>query len=1688
MILGINCGGSATGSWVADEDFSGGTANTVTNTINTANVTNPAPVAVYQTNRFGTCSYTIGGLSANTAYTVRLHFCETYWDAAGDRTFNVTVNSTQVLTNFDMFAAAGGENIANIQQYTATTNASGQILIGLTTVIDNAQINGIEIDSTTGSAPSAPTGLTATGGNVQVLLSWTASSGATSYNVYRGTASGGESATAIATGVTAATYTDTNVTNGTAYYYKAAAVNSYGTSAQSAEASATPQASVPAAPTGLTATAGNAQIALSWTASSGATSYNVYRGTASGGESATAIATGITASSYTNTGLTNGTPYYYKVAALNASGTSALSTEATATPSAGTGTMILGINCGGSATGSWVADEDFSGGTANSVTNTINTANVTNPAPVAVYQTNRYATCSYTVGGLTANASYTVRLHFCETFWDAAGDRTFDVTINSTQVLTNFDMFATAGGENIANIQQFTATANASGQILIGFTTVIDNAQINGIEIDSTSGGSAPSAPTNLTATAGSTQVALAWTASSGATSYNLYEGTATGAEGATPVATGITATSYTATGLTNGTPYYFTVAAVNASGTSSKSNEASATPVSGVPSAPTALTATAGNTQVALSWTAGTGATTYNVYEGTATGSEGAAPVATGVTATSYTDTGLTNGTAYFFKVAGVDSSGTSAQSNEASATPVSSTLSAPTGLSAAGTNAQVALSWTGSTGATSYDVYRGTASGGESATPIATGVTATSYSNTGLTNGTTYYYTVAAVNSSATSPASNEASATPEVLVSSGYVPGGYTLQWNDEFNQGVGSPPNADNWNYDTGIGPNNDGWGNWEQQTYVSDLAHCQIIADPLATDGQALQIQATNDGDWTTYDYHSARIQTIGKVLPEYGYIELRAKLPSTQGIWPSFWMLGNDINSIGWPNCGEMDIMEMFGQDPTSEFSSYHMGSSTDTEINWTDTYTSSTYQSAYHVFGLLWTPTGVTNYIDGNEFETYPSSTQGWVFNQPFYMLLDLAVGGIPPGDVVEGTTVFPQNLDIDYIRIYEPGTGAPTGLYANPGAAQVSLTWTPTVGPSTYKVYRGTTSGGESATPIATGVTTAAYIDTAVTNGVTYYYTVAAVTVDGATPQSTEASAEPINAPNFGPNVLIFTPSMNQTEVQTAINYVYNQQVTNEFGTSRYALLFAPGSYNLDVPVGFYTQVLGLGSLPTSTTINGYVEVNAEWNYTNATDNFWRSVENLNINPTDSDGTQGGGAGAGVAEYAVSQACPMRRCQVDGDLLLADEDWLPTAPGWASGGFVADCNITDEVEPISQQQFFFRNNSFSSCSNSVWNTVFVGDTGAPATSWPDATDDPAVNPYTTIADTPVVREKPYLNVDSSGNYWVFVPSLRSNVQGTSWSGGTEAGTNISISDFYIAHSNTDNATTINAALNSGLNILFTPGVYALGGTIQVNNANTVLLGLGLATLQANTGATAIQVADVAGVTVAGLLIESSSNVGTLMEVGPTGASANNSANPILLSDLFFRIGGDVVGTATTTLEINSNYVIGDDFWLWRADHGLAGTVGWTVNTATNGLVVNGSNFSMYGLAVEHFEGYQSWWNGNGGQTYFYQSEAPYDVPDQAAWMDGTTDGFASYKVSSTVTSHAAYGVGIYCYFDVDPSGVILQNAIEAPSVSGVTFTDMLIDSLGGEGTIDSVINGIGGPVANNGGTANENYFLATP
>jgi fibronectin type 3 domain-containing protein len=555
------------------------------------------------------------------------------------------------------------------------------------------------------------------------------------------------------------------------------------------------------------------------------------------------------------------------------------------------------------------------------------------------------------------------------------------------------------------------------------------------------------------------------------------------------------------------------------------------------------------------------------------------------------------------------------------------------------------------------------------------------------------------------------------------------------------------------------------------------------------------------------------------------------------------------------------------------------------------------------------------------------------------------------------------------------------------------------------------------------------------------------------------------------FGPNVYVFTPSDSVTSINSTLNTL---NVNTQFSTNRYAVLFEPGTYTgVEAEVGYYESVAGLGETPTATTISdGYLTSNQTDSNGNLTTNFWRSIENLSINAIP--------AGDTYLQWGVSQGAAFRRMYVNGSLELTN-----TSCGEASGGFISDSQVTGTIQSCSQQQWYTRNSSIGSWSGNLWNMVFSGVNGAPAQSVPFGTSDS----YTTLATTPVSREKPFLYMDSSGNYWVFSPALRTNSSGTSWSGGGigsgDQGTSLSISTFYIATPSSTLA-QINAALAAGQNLILTPGIYQYSSSINVTNANTVVLGLGYANLVPQSGTAAITVADVGGVQIAGLLIDAgAANSPVLFQVGVAGASrVSHASNPTSINDVFFRIGGAVQGTATESMEIDSDNVILDNIWAWRADHGQV-AVGWTVNVGINGLVVNGDYVTALGLAVEHYEAAQVQWNGQGGETIFYQSEMPYDVPSQSAWMDGSIDGYASYNVSPTVTTHQAYGLGVYSYFNQGVD-IIANSGILAPVADGVTITNSVSVFLAGSGQINYNIASDSATPDNAGTTADSASYIS--
>ncbi|GAA3348962.1 discoidin domain-containing protein [Amorphoplanes nipponensis] len=564
---------------------------------------------------------------------------------------------------------------------------------------------------------------------------------------------------------------------------------------------------------------------------------------------------------------------------------------------------------------------------------------------------------------------------------------------------------------------------------------------------------------------------------------------------------------------------------------------------------------------------------------------------------------------------------------------------------------------------------------------------------------------------------------------------------------------------------------------------------------------------------------------------------------------------------------------------------------------------------------------------------------------------------------------------------------------------------------------------------------------------------------------------------APSLGANVTVFDPATPVGQIQATLDAAYAKQVDNEMGTERYAFLFKPGTYGtadqpLQIKVGYYTEISGLGASPADVVINGKVEVYnrclADGGTSNclALVNFWRTLSNLsiNVNGKGQDGCRG------TANFwAVSQAVSLRRLNVSGGTFSL-MDYCTAGPQYASGGFIADSNFPAVVNG-SQQQWLTRNSKVESWSNGVWNQVFSGVQGAPAeTGFPNP-------PYTTLDRTPVSREKPYLFTDASGQYSVRVPAAQQNTSGTSWSAGLTAGRTIPLSRFFVAKPS-DPVWLINANLALGKNLLLTPGVYDIAQSIKVWHPNQVVLGIGHATLTAVNGATPLTVADVPGVVVAGVTLDAGAKESkNLLKVGNgRGIGLSSASNPTTLSDVYFRVGGPHIGKVDVALEVNSDNVLIDHTWVWRADHGVEGftegvngdTQRWRTNIGRNGAVINGDNVTATGLFVEHFQQYNTIWNGQNGTTVLYQNELPYDPPTQADWTqkDGTL-GYAGYKVGARVRTHKLYGAGVYVFNQNNPA-IHTANGFEVPNRPGVKLHHIMTVNLSA-GVIDHVVNGVG-------------------
>ena len=553
------------------------------------------------------------------------------------------------------------------------------------------------------------------------------------------------------------------------------------------------------------------------------------------------------------------------------------------------------------------------------------------------------------------------------------------------------------------------------------------------------------------------------------------------------------------------------------------------------------------------------------------------------------------------------------------------------------------------------------------------------------------------------------------------------------------------------------------------------------------------------------------------------------------------------------------------------------------------------------------------------------------------------------------------------------------------------------------------------------------------------------------------------------FGDKVRFYSPSDNQNDIRNEVNKIGKDMTPEQFGNGRYALFFKPGDYRSTglLYVGFYTQVAGLGKYPkdcktyTFLTPSPLVEWGlatdlGAWNAVNCTCTFWRSMENLAVMRAD---------GEGYSEdvdkrfiWGVSQAAPLRRVYTN---RMTEYDFLA---GYASGGFTADCCFDEVAGSYSQQQWYTRNSHIQNGTGPFgpggWNYAYQGVSFGNV-NWADVSDnwdrdvqagdeDHQWGNVSREEKTPVIREKPFIFLDN-GRFKVFKPSLRRDATSMSWTDTNMGPGEVLdvVNDFYVAKPGVS-AATINAQLRNGKHIIFTPGIYELEAPISVERVNTIILGLGYATLipgQSNDD-TAIKVADVDGVTIAGLLFDTKYSSKNLLRVGDYTSEVSHAANPTLLADLYFRVGGvyPYHVNVDQPLMIKSNDVIGDHFWIWRADHG-EGT-GWTGNTSKNGIVVYGDNVTIYGLFNEHFQEYQALWYGENGHLFFYQCETPYDPQRQSDYLSHvdaasgqSANGYAAYKVAKGVKNHYASMMGMYDVFIYTNGAPIeIRNSIEIP------------------------------------------------
>jgi hypothetical protein len=233
------------------------------------------------------------------------------------------------------------------------------------------------------------------------------------------------------------------------------------------------------------------------------------------------------------------------------------------------------------------------------------------------------------------------------------------------------------------------------------------------------------------------------------------------------------------------------------------------------------------------------------------------------------------------------------------------------------------------------------------------------------------------------------------------------GYTLAWSDEF---TGKTINASNWSFESG---NNNGWGNQELEYYTGRSQNAFVSQGNLIIEARTEAFSGSS--------YTSARMKTEGNKSFQYGRVDIRAKLPQGQGIWPALWMLGDDITTVGWPACGEIDIMELLGQTPNKVYGTLHWGSSgANQSYGTSDMLNTGTYADSFHVYSMTWTQSSIELLIDDVSYFTMNTSSGDFPFNSNFFFIFNIAVGGNWPGSP-DATTTFPQRMVVDYVRVFQ-------------------------------------------------------------------------------------------------------------------------------------------------------------------------------------------------------------------------------------------------------------------------------------------------------------------------------------------------------------------------------------------------------------------------------------------------------------------------------------------------------------------------------------------------------------------------------------------------------------------------------------------------------------------------------------------